>query len=99
MLVLMSINLVRPKYRRYAAELRENWRLILCSGPVVMASFLTFRYGSQLGTGRLRRASASGQHLMVGVLIGILFLRESFGKMRLISALFIVCGAVLIRFS
>jgi multidrug transporter EmrE-like cation transporter len=35
---------------------------------------------------------------MVGVLIGILFLGESFGRIRLISALLIVVGAVVIRF-
>jgi drug/metabolite transporter (DMT)-like permease len=35
---------------------------------------------------------------MVGVLIGILFLREAFGRIRLFSALLIVAGAVLIRF-
>jgi len=37
--------------------------------------------------------------IMVGVLIGVLFLRESFGSIRLLSALLIVAGAVLIRFA
>jgi drug/metabolite transporter (DMT)-like permease len=98
MLLLMSINLARPKYRMLiAAELKENWRPILCSGPVVMTSFLTFRYGLNLApvgyAVPVRQVS-----IMVGVLIGIIFLRESFGRIRLISALFIVAGAVLIRF-
>jgi drug/metabolite transporter (DMT)-like permease len=30
-------------------------------------------------------------------MIGILFLRESFGRIRLVSALFIMTGAILIR--
>jgi len=98
MLLLMSVNLSRPKYRRLiVAELRENWRLILISGPVVMTSFLTFRYGLNLApvgyAVPVRQVS-----IMVGVLIGILFLRESFGRIRLASALFIVAGAILIRF-
>lgn len=98
MLLLMSMNLVRPKYRMLiVAEFRENWRLILISGPVVMTSFLTFRYGLNLApvgyAVPVRQVS-----IMVGVLIGILFLRESFGRIRLASAFLIVAGAVLIRF-
>ena len=98
MLLLMTVNLSRPKYRaQIREELRENWRPILCSGPVVMTSFLTFRYGLNLApvgyAVPVRQVS-----IMVGVLIGVLFLRESFGKIRLLSALLIVAGAVLIRF-
>jgi drug/metabolite transporter (DMT)-like permease len=33
------------------------------------------------------------------VVIGILFLRESFGRIRFVSALFILAGATLIRLS
>jgi drug/metabolite transporter (DMT)-like permease len=97
MLLLMSVNLVRSKYRQHIrAELCEHWRLILCSGPVMMASFLTFRYGLNMSPVSyavpVRQVS-----IMVGVLIGILFLGESFGRIRIISALFILAGAVLIR--
>jgi uncharacterized membrane protein len=98
MLLLMSLNLTRPKYRMLIAEeLRENWRPILISGPVVMTSFLTFRYGLNLApvgyAVPVRQVS-----ILIGVVIGILFLRESFGRIRLISALLILAGAVLIRF-
>jgi len=98
MLLLMTINLSRTKYRlAIAEEWRENWRPILCSGPVVMASFLTFRYGLNLA--RVGYAVPVRQvSIMVGVLIGIFFLRESFGRVRLLSAALIVTGAVLIRF-
>jgi len=99
MLGLMSVNMLRPKYRPLiGAELRENWKLILCSGPIMMASFLTFRYGLSLSPVSyavpVRQIS-----IVMGVLIGILFLRESFGRIRLVSALFIMTGAILIRFS
>jgi drug/metabolite transporter (DMT)-like permease len=98
MLLLMTLNLARPKYRLLIGEeLRENWRPILCSGPVVMASFLTFRYGLNLAPAGyavpVRQVS-----IMIGVVIGILFLKESFGRIRLASAFFIVAGAILIRF-
>jgi drug/metabolite transporter (DMT)-like permease len=98
MLLLMSINLCRPKYRELIAEeWRANWRLILWSGPTVMLSFLTFRYG--LNMARVGYAVPVRQvSIMVGVLIGIFFLKESFGRMRLISATLIVAGAALIRF-
>ena len=97
MLFLMSFNILRPKYRPLiGAELREHWRLILCSGPIMMASFLTFRYGLNLS--QVSYAVPVRQvSIVIGVLIGILFLKESFGRIRLVSALFIMAGVVLIR--
>lgn len=97
MLLLMSFNLVRPKYRRHIREeFREHWRLILCSGPVMMTSFLTFRYGLNMAPVSyavpVRQVS-----ILVGVLIGIVFLGESCGRIRIMSALLILCGAILIR--
>ncbi len=98
MLLLMTVNICRPRYRRQIGEeLRGKWRLILMSGPIMMASFLTFRYGLNLSPVSyavpVRQIS-----VMVGVLIGILFLRESFGRIRLFSALLIFLGAIVIRF-
>ena len=97
MLFLMSFNMFRPKYRPLiAAELREHWGLILSSGPIMMASFLTFRYGLNLSN--VSYAVPVRQFsIVIGVLIGILFLKESFGRIRLISALFIMAGVALIR--
>jgi drug/metabolite transporter (DMT)-like permease len=97
MLVLMTANLLRPRYRQQiAAEWRENWRLILLSGPIMMASFLTFRYGLKLAPMSyavpVRQVS-----ILVGVLIGVVFLGESFGRVRLASALLILAGAFLIK--
>ncbi len=98
MFFLMSFNIFRAKYRPLIGEeLREHWRLILISGPIMMASFLTFRYGLNLSPVSyavpVRQVS-----IVVGVLIGIIFLRESYGRIRLISALFIMAGAALIKF-
>ncbi len=97
MLLLMSINICRPRYHQLIKEeFRENWRLILLSGPVIMASFLSFRYGLNLAPVSyavpVRQIS-----VLMGVLIGILFLRESFGRIRLISATIIFSGVILIR--
>jgi uncharacterized membrane protein len=97
MIVLMTFNMLRSKYRPLiAAEVREHWGLILCSGPIIMASFLSFRYGLNLSPVSyavpVRQIS-----IVIGVLIGILFLKESYGRIRLISALIITLGAILIR--
>ncbi len=97
MLGLMSVNLLRTCYRTLiVAELREHWRLILMSGPIMMASFLTFRYGLNLSPMSyavpVRQVS-----IFMGVLIGILFLGESCGRIRLGAALVILAGALLIR--
>lgn len=97
MLALMTVNLARPRYRKLIwAEWREHWRLILCSGPIMMASFISFRYGLNLSPVSyavpVRQVS-----ILVGVLIGILFLGESFGRIRLMAALLILTGAALIK--
>jgi uncharacterized membrane protein len=62
----------------------------------MMASFLTFRYGLNLS--QVSYAVPVRQiSIVIGVLIGILFLKESFGRIRLVSALFIMAGVALIR--
>jgi drug/metabolite transporter (DMT)-like permease len=97
MFTLMSLNLVRDRYRnRIKAEWQANWKLILASGPVLMASFIAFRYGLKMAPVSyavpVRQVS-----IMVGVLLGMIFLGESYGRIRLASALLILAGAFLIR--
>lgn len=92
----MSLNLLRPCYRgRVLAEWRNSRNLVLWSGPVMLGSFLTFRYGLQLAPVSyavpLRQVS-----LLIGVIIGIFFLGESFGRMRLASTGLILIGVVFI---
>jgi len=96
MLGYMSLNLLRPAYRgRVLAEWHNSRRLVLWSGPVMLASFLSFRYGLQLSPVSyavpLRQVS-----LLIGVLIGILFLGESFGRMRFAASALILCGVFFI---
>ena len=96
MFALMSLNLLRPCYRgRIVGEWRHNPKLILLSGPVIMASFLSFRFGLQLAPVSyalpVRQVS-----LLIGVLVGIVFLGESFGRIRLASTLLILSGVFLV---
>lgn len=98
MFTLMTLNLRRARYRnKVIAEWRANWKLILMSGPTLMASFIAFRYGLKMAPVSyavpVRQVS-----ILFGVLIGMIFLRESFGKIRLASAVFILTGAFLIKF-
>ena len=97
MLLFMTLNIMRPKYRgRIVAEFKNSRRLVLLSGPVIMASFLSFRYGLQLAPMSyavpVRQVS-----LLIGVLIGVLFLGEACGRIRFLAALLILAGAALIR--
>jgi len=97
MLQFMTMNIMRDKYRgRIMAEFRNNRFLVIISGPVIMASFLSFRYGLQMAPMSyavpVRQVS-----LLIGVLIGVLFLGETSGKIRFTAALLIMCGAALIR--
>lgn len=92
MLGFMSLNLLRPSYRgRVSKEWHHSRALILWSGPVMLASFLSFRFGLQLSPVSyavpVRQVS-----LLIGVLIGLLFLREPFGRIRLLSSGLILLG-------
>lgn len=96
MLCIMSLNLLRPAYRgRIMEEWRQSRKLVLWSGPVMLASFLSFRFGLQLSPVSyavpVRQVS-----LLIGVLIGLLFLGESFGRIRLTSAGMILAGVALV---
>ena len=97
MLLFMTLNIRRAKYRgRIIAEYKKHPFLVLISGPVIMASFLSFRYGLQLAPMSyavpVRQVS-----LLIGVLIGIIFLGESSGRIRFMAAVLILFGAILIR--
>lgn len=96
MLCYMSLNLLRPCYRgRVLAEWRASRALVLWSGPVMLGSFLSFRFGLQLAPVSyavpVRQIS-----LLIGVLIGIFWLGESFGKIRLTSTSLILLGVLLV---
>lgn len=97
MIVVMTINLCRPRFRgRILAEWRHNRRLILWSGPVMLGSFISFRYGLSLAP--VGYAVAVRQvNVLFGVLIGVLFLKESCGRVRSLAAVMIFAGVVLIR--
>ena len=97
MLLFMSLNLMRPKYRgRILAEWHQNKVLILISGPVMLGSFLCFRYGLQLSPMSyavpVRQVS-----ILISVLMGILFLGEPSGRVRISAAMLILIGVVSIR--
>ncbi|MDX2494475.1 MAG: EamA family transporter [Desulfuromusa sp.] len=96
MFIFMSLNLLRSCYRgRVLEEWRQNPKLILWAGPVIMASFLSFRFGLQLAPVSyavpVRQVS-----LLIGVLIGLIFLGESFGRIRLASTTLILSGIFLV---
>lgn len=97
MLMFMTANLLRPSQRgRILAEWQGNRKLVLWSGPVMLCSFLSFRYGLQLAPMSyavpVRQAS-----LLIAVLIGVLFLGERCGPIRFASTLLILAGVVLVR--
>ena len=70
--------------------------LILLSGPVMMCSFLAFRYGLQLAPVSyavpVRQVS-----LLIAVIIGVVFLRETCGRIRFTASGLILTGVFLIR--
>jgi drug/metabolite transporter (DMT)-like permease len=98
MLLFMTLNLLRRRYRgRVRREWQESRPLILLSGPIMMGSFLSFRYGLKLAP--MSSAVPVRQvSILIGVLIGVLFLGESCGRIRFFAATLILSGVCLIRF-
>ena len=93
----MTLNIRRPKYRgRIMAEFHNSRTLVLLSGPVIMASFLSFRYGLQLAP-MSYAVPARQVSLLIGVLIGVLFLGETCGRIRFTATMLILAGVALIR--
>jgi len=98
MFLLMSANLLRPCYRgRVLREWRQSRALVVFSGPVMMSSFLSFRYGLQLAP-MSYAVPARQVSLLLGVVIGTVFLGETCGRIRFAAALMILAGVFLIRF-
>jgi len=68
------------------------------SGPILMASFISFRYALKMAPVSyvvpVRQVS-----IIFGVLLGMIFLKESYGRIRLASAVLILAGVFLIKFS
>lgn len=98
MFVIMSANLLRGNVdARVRAEWRRSWPLILCAGPVMLGSFLAFRFGLKMAPVSyavpVRQVS-----LLLAVLIGALFLGETCGRIRFLASLLILAGAFCIRF-
>jgi drug/metabolite transporter (DMT)-like permease len=97
MFLLMTGNLLRPSY---AGKVREEWQksrwLILLSGPVMMCSFLAFRFGLQMAPVSyavpVRQVS-----LLIAVVIGVVFLNETCGRIRFTASALILAGVSLIR--
>jgi len=97
MFLFLSMNLLRPRYRgRVREEFRSSRILVICSGPVMMGSFLSFRYGLQLSP-MSYAVPARQVSLLFGVLIGVLFLGESYGRIRFGAAALILLGTFFIR--
>ena len=97
MLTLMTLNLLRPRYRsKIRTEWQENRRTILASGPVMMGSFLSFRYALALSP--MSYAIPARQvSVLAGVIIGTVFLGEPCGRIRFLAAGLILVGVCLIR--
>lgn len=95
----MTLNLMRPRYRgRLLAEWQRHPHLVLVAGPVMMGSFLTFRYALKMAP--LSYVVPTRQvSILISVLIGILFLNETCGRIRFLAALTILGGVIFIRFS
>jgi drug/metabolite transporter (DMT)-like permease len=97
MLLFMTANLARPRYRgRVLEEWRRSRPLVLASGPVMMGSFLSFRYGLKLAPMSyavpVRQVS-----VLIGVLIGVMLLGETCGRIRFSAAMLILAGIFCIR--
>ena len=95
-LFLLANVLLTPKRLNFVEEIRARWPRAVAGGIILFASFITYRLGLRMApvsyAVSVRQVSA-----VFGVLGGILFFREPFGRIRLIGAGVIAVGIVLIR--
>lgn len=95
-LFLLANVMLTPKRLNFVEEVRARWPRAVAGGLILFASFITYRLGLKLApvsyAVSVRQVSA-----VFGVLGGILFFREPFGRVRLAGAAMIACGIVLIR--
>jgi drug/metabolite transporter (DMT)-like permease len=95
-LFLLANVMLTPKRLDFAAEIRARWPRAMAGGMILFASFILYRLGLRMApvsyAVSVRQVSS-----VFGVLGGILFFREPFGKIRLIGAALIATGVVFIR--
>ncbi len=95
-LFLLANVMLTPKRLNFVEEIRARWPRAMAGGIILFASFITYRMGLRMApvsyAVSVRQVSA-----VFGVLGGILFFREPFGKIRLIGAALIGAGIVFIR--
>ena len=97
MLALMTANILRPRYRsRIITEWRDSRRLILVGGPLMMSSFISFRYGLSLSP-MSYAVPVRQMSIVAGVLIGTMILGESCVRIRLTASFLILAGIFFIR--
>jgi drug/metabolite transporter (DMT)-like permease len=95
-LFLLANVLLTPKRLHFADEIRARWPRAVAGGIVLFASFICYRLGLREApvsyAVSVRQVSA-----VFGVVGGILFFREPFGRIRLAGAALIAVGIVFIR--
>lgn len=75
---------------------KNNYKILMVAGLVIFLSFLSFRLG--LIAVKVTYASALRQvSSLFGVIMGVLILRESFKINRILGAVLIMVGAIIIR--
>ena len=93
--VISTFTLTRHQARFRAAFGRE-WRLALLNGVLGICTFgaalLAFRYGNAPVMAALRETS-----VLFAALIGVIFLGERFGRMRVVAIIGIAAGVAIIK--
>jgi drug/metabolite transporter (DMT)-like permease len=95
-LFLLANVMLTPKRLNFAEEIRARWPRAMAGGLVLFASFICYRLGLRLAPVSYA-VSARQVSAVFGVLGGILFFREPFGRVRLIGAGLIAIGVIFIR--
>lgn len=95
-LFLLANTLLTVPARHFREELRGRWGRMVLAGAVLFGSFITYRIA--LKAAKVSYAVSARQASVVfGVLGGILFFGERFGRIRLLGAALIALGVAFIR--
>jgi drug/metabolite transporter (DMT)-like permease len=80
----------------YWSFTREHWKSAVGMALILLASILTYRYGLKV-TQVSYATSVRQVNALFGVLLGIYIFRERLGGLRMVAALVIVGGVVIIK--
>jgi drug/metabolite transporter (DMT)-like permease len=94
----MPVVWMRLPIKRSFDEMRKNWRVVLVTGIMMVSAYAAALVALGL-TSASYVVAGRGFSVVIGAILGALFLKESFGSVRIPGAMLMVAGLAIIAFA